>query len=216
MTSVSDEPWKMAPSFSSALRSWMEGHGAPAVPDDHGLGVGPHPAAGGGVADMAGGHVSLGLAHIGHHLRGKDFVHQTEVPVAGDDAVLVDGHAAALLAAVLQSVQGGIDRHGHILGAGLIVDTKNAALLVKRVGKIRHACSFVSLASCLFCGPPFTGRRAPAGAFPPWRRSRGPSWPAPLPGGRPAPRPRGPGSGRPARRRSSRRRPWRRPSWGCR
>src|SRR5699024_5994985 len=37
-----------------------QGHGAPAVPDDHGLGVGPHPAAGGGVADMAGGHAGLG------------------------------------------------------------------------------------------------------------------------------------------------------------
>ncbi len=34
-----------------------EGHGAAAMPHDHGLGVGPHTAAGGGVAHMAGSHV---------------------------------------------------------------------------------------------------------------------------------------------------------------
>ena len=93
---------------------------------------------------MAGGHPGLGPADGIHHLRGKDLVHKAEVPVAGDHPVVVDGHAAALLAAVLQSVQGRVDGQGHILGAGLVVDTENAALFVERVGKIRHANSFVS------------------------------------------------------------------------
>ena len=119
-----------------------QGHGAPAVADNHGLGVGPHPAAGGGVAHMAGGHVGLGLAHRSHHLGGEHLVHQPQVPVAGDDAVLVDGHAAAFLAPVLQGVQGRIHGHRHILGAGFVVDAEDTALLVEGISKIRHSDSF--------------------------------------------------------------------------
>ena len=83
-----------------------QGHRAPAMPDDHGLGVCPYPTPGGGIADMAGGHVGCGAGHRRQHRRGKHLVHQAEVPVAGDDAIVVDGDAAALLAAMLQSVQG--------------------------------------------------------------------------------------------------------------
>ena len=107
-----------------------------------GWALAPHPAAGGGVPHMAGGHVGLRLAHRGHHLGGEHLVHQTQVPVAGDDAVLVDGHAAALLAPVLQGIQGRIHGHGHILGAGFVVDAEDTALLVERVSKIRHSDSF--------------------------------------------------------------------------
>ena len=115
-----------------------QGHGAPPVPDDHGLGVGPHPAARRCVADVAGGHVGCRAGNTGQHRRGEHLVHKAEIPVAGDNAVLVHCDAAALLPAVLQRVQRRVGGSRHILGARAVIDTKNAALFVKRICKIRH------------------------------------------------------------------------------
>ena len=81
-------------------------HGAAAMPDDHGLGVGADAGAGGGVAHMAGGHVCRGGGQACQHLRGEHLVYKTQIPVAGDHAVIVDGNTAALLPAVLQRIQG--------------------------------------------------------------------------------------------------------------
>ena len=130
-----------------------EGHSTPAMADDHGLGVGPDAAAGGSVADMAGGHMGRGLCQRAQHRRGEHLIDKAEVPVAVDDAVVVHGDAAALLSAMLQRVQGRVGGSGHILGAGTVIDAENAALFVKRVCKIRHYsssisfCSFSSLAA---------------------------------------------------------------------
>ena len=74
-----------------------EGHGAPAMPDDHRLGVGPHPAAYRGIADMARCHVGRGGGKTAQHGGGEHLVHQAEVAVALDDTVIVDRNAAALL-----------------------------------------------------------------------------------------------------------------------
>ena len=130
-----------------------QGHGAPAMPDDHGLSIGPHPAAGSGISDMAGSHVGGRLCQRGQHRRGEHLVDKAEIPVALNDAIVVDGDAAALLAAVLQRVQGGVSGSGHVLRPGAVIDAKNAALFVKRICKIRHYsssisfCSFSSLAA---------------------------------------------------------------------
>ena len=77
-----------------------EGHGTPAMADDHGLGVGPDAAAGGSVADMAGGHVGRGLCQRAQHRRGEHFVDKAEVPVA---TVALNGakNAAWLAAEIL-------------------------------------------------------------------------------------------------------------------
>ena len=115
-----------------------QGHRAPAMPDDHGLGVGPHPAAGRGIADMARCHVGRGGGKTAQHGRGEHLVHQAEIPVAGDDAIVVDGDAAALLAAMLQSVQGRVGCGCHILGPGTVIDAEHTALFMQRICKIRH------------------------------------------------------------------------------
>ena len=81
-------------------------HGAAAVPDDHGLGVGADACAGGGVAHMTGSHVCCGGRKACQHLRGEHLVYKAQIPVAGDHAVIVDGNTAALLPAVLQRIQG--------------------------------------------------------------------------------------------------------------
>ncbi len=83
-----------------------EGHGAPAMPDDHRLGIGPDAAAGGGIADMSGSHMGRGLCQRGQHRRGEHLIDKTQIAVAGDDAVVIHSDAAALLPAVLQSVEG--------------------------------------------------------------------------------------------------------------
>ena len=77
---------------------------------------------------MANGHFTaaqlfqhLGLEHIGD---------QTQIPVAADDAVVIDGDAAAFLAPVLQGIQGQISGCDHIQVV-VIVNTKNATFLVE-------------------------------------------------------------------------------------
>ena len=59
-----------------------QGHGAAAVPHDHGLSIGPDAAAGGGVAHMAGGHVRVGVGQAAQHRRGEHLVHKAQIPVA--------------------------------------------------------------------------------------------------------------------------------------
>ena len=97
-----------------------QGHGAPAMPDDHGLSIGPHPAAGSGIPDMAGSHVGGRLCQRGQHRRGEHLVDKAEIPVADNDAVVVDGNAAALLSPVLQSEQPVVNRSSHIVSVKII------------------------------------------------------------------------------------------------
>ena len=158
-----------------------EGHGAPAMPDDHGLGVGPDAAAGGGVADMAGGHMGRGLCQRSQHRRGEHLIDKAEVPVAVDDAVIVHGDAAALLPTVLQSVQGRVSGSRHILRACTVIDAENAALFVKRVCKIRHYsssisfCSFSSFAAICCAIAVRSASRRPASASSPRAGSQQPA-----------------------------------------
>ena len=115
-----------------------QGHRAAAMADDHRLGVGPHPAASRGIPDVAGGHVGRGTGQACQHRRGEHLVHKAKVAVATDHAVIVDRDAAALLTTVLQRVQCRVGGSGHIFRSGTVIDSKNAALFVKRICKIRH------------------------------------------------------------------------------
>ena len=103
------------------------------MPDDHGLGVGPHPAPGGGIADMAGSHLCA-AGQLLQHTLGKDLADKAQIAVAGQHAVDVQRNAAALLAAVLQGVQRTVDGADHIGPAGLVIHTEHAALLVQGLG----------------------------------------------------------------------------------
>ena len=80
-----------------------QGHRPLAVVDQHRLGVVAVEGAGGGIAAMA--HGQLAPVHLAQHIRAEDIVHQAYILVAGDDAVPVDGNAAALLTPVLKSIQ---------------------------------------------------------------------------------------------------------------
>ena len=103
-----------------------QGHGALVVLHHDGLGVGPDPAAGGGVADVARGHPRP-LGQGGQHLGGEYLADQAHVPVPMKDAVHIQGHAAALLAPVLEGIQGGEGGVDHIGTAGTVIDAENAA-----------------------------------------------------------------------------------------
>ena len=83
--------------------------------DDQGLGVDTALVAGGGVADMAHGHVAG--AQVLQDLGGKDLADQSHILVAGDDAVVIDGDAGALLAPVLEGIQGVVGAGGGISDA---------------------------------------------------------------------------------------------------
>ena len=109
------------------------GHGAAAVPDDHGLCIGPHAAACRSVAHVTGGHVRIGVCQTCQHCRGEHLVHKAEVAVADNDAVIVHSDAAALLTTVLQSIQGRVGGSGHILGTGTVIDAENTAFFVQRI-----------------------------------------------------------------------------------
>ena len=113
-----------------------DGHGALAVVQDHGLGVGAAALACGGITHMAGGHLGV-MGQIFQHALGKDFAHKTQVAVAGQHAVHVQGDAAAFLAAVLQGVQGAVHRADHVGLAGLVINTEYAAFFVQGFGKGR-------------------------------------------------------------------------------
>ena len=57
---------------------------------------------------------------------------QSDIPVAIDDAVVVDSDPAAFLAAVLQGIQREVGARRHI-GALLLIDPENAALLMQSI-----------------------------------------------------------------------------------
>ena len=113
-----------------------QGHGALHMVDDHGLGVGAALPAGGGVAHMA--HGDAAGAQALQDLRGEYLADQSHVLVAGDDAVVVDGDAGALLAPVLKGVQGVVDAAGGMVHA-VYVQAENAAFLVEG----RHGSYFL-------------------------------------------------------------------------
>ena len=107
-----------------------EGHAALDVAYDYGLRVLARAPSGGAVAAVADCHLAGG--QVPHDLGREHLVHEADVLVAGDDAVVVDGHAAALLAAVLQRVERAVG-HGYDVLAGAGYDAEYAALLVQLV-----------------------------------------------------------------------------------
>ena len=107
-----------------------QGHAALDVAHHQRLGLAAAGNAGLGIAAVAQGHLAV-LRQVGHHVPGEHIVHQAQVPVVADDPVVVDGHAAALLAPVLQSVEGVVGVGHHVFLAGFIVYGKHAAFLVQ-------------------------------------------------------------------------------------
>ena len=89
---------------------------------------------------MTHGHAAL--VQLFQHVAGKDLVDQTNVLVAVNHAVVVDGDAAALLSAVLQGVEGVVGGGHHAGFSVLEIDAEYAALLVQLA---ENVCSHVSL-----------------------------------------------------------------------
>ena len=108
------------------------------VVDEHGLSVAAILGAGGAVAAVTHGHAAL--VQLFQHVAGKDLVDQTNVLVAVNHAVVVDGDAAALLSAVLQGVKGVVGGGHHAGFSVLEIDAEYAALLVQLVKRM-HAHS---------------------------------------------------------------------------
>ena len=117
-----------------------EGHAALDVADDEGLGVLAALAAGGAVAAVGDGHAPLG--QLAEHVLREDLADEARVRVAGDDAVVVHGDAAALLAAVLQGVERVVRDAQDVRALFPHVDAEYAALLVQLA---ENVCSHVSL-----------------------------------------------------------------------
>ena len=116
-----------------------EGHAALDVPDDQRLGVLAALAAGGAVAAVADGHAAAG--QLAEDVLGEHLAQEPRVHVAGDDPVVVDGDAAALLAAVLQRIER-VMRYIDDVGAVVAhVDAEYAALLVQLAENICSHCS---------------------------------------------------------------------------
>ena len=104
-----------------------QGHAALVVVDQDGLDIALVVAAGGTVADVA--HGDVAGAQRPEPLLGEDLAHEAHVPVGGEDTVVVDGDARALLAPVLQGIKRVIRQGGHV-GRGLRIHAEDAALLV--------------------------------------------------------------------------------------
>ena len=104
-----------------------ERHAALDVVHDHGLAVRAGLRAEGAVTRVADGDAAL--AEVLQHLRGEHVLHQTDVLVIGDHAVVVHGDAAALLAAVLQRVETVVGQRGDVL-VFRREDTEHAAFFV--------------------------------------------------------------------------------------
>ena len=100
---------------------------------DHGLGVGTAALTGGGVAHVAGGHLGA-VGQFLQHALGKDFADKAQVAVAGQHAVHIQRDAAALLAAVLQGVEGTVYGADHVGLAGLVIDAEDTAFFMQRLG----------------------------------------------------------------------------------
>ena len=119
-----------------------EGHAALYVAYDDGLGVLARAPAGGAVAAVAYGH--LPAREAAHDVLGEDVVHKAHVLVAGYHAVVVYRDAAALLAAVLQRVEGAVGHGDDVLVLGAGDDAEDAALLVQLIEELRFHSSFHS------------------------------------------------------------------------
>ena len=91
-------------------------HAALDVVDHNGLGVQAVAVAGGAVAHMAHGHVAR--AQAVQHILGEHIVHQADVLIRIEQAVVVHHNAAALLAAVLQGEQAVVHGFGDVLRIG--------------------------------------------------------------------------------------------------
>ena len=103
-----------------------QGQGAFTVVYHNGLGVVSVCGAGGAIAHMAYCHVPL--AQPGQGFWGKYLLHQADVLVGGNDAVVAHGNAAALLPPVLQSKETIVGSGCH-LPVVLGVNAKDAAFL---------------------------------------------------------------------------------------
>ena len=104
-----------------------QGHAALIVVDQNGLHIALVVAAGGAVAHMTHGNVSL--AQRIQPLLGEHLADQTHIPVRSKYSVIIHHNARALLSAVLQRIQGIIGQRGYI-GRLLGIDAENSALLV--------------------------------------------------------------------------------------
>ena len=89
---------------------------------------------------MGDGHAPLG--QLAEHVLREDLADEARVRVAGDDAVVVHGDAAALLAAVLQGVERVVRDAQDVRALFPHVDAEYAALLVQLA---ENVCSHVSL-----------------------------------------------------------------------
>ena len=115
-------------------------HSTLAVMQDHRLRVGTAALTGSGIAHMAGSHLGT-TGEFFQHALGENLADKAQIAVAGQNAVYVQGNAAALLAAVLQGVQRTVHGADHISLAGFVIHTEHAALLVQGfsvLGKFAH------------------------------------------------------------------------------
>ena len=92
-------------------------------------------AAGGAVAHVP--HGDVALAQSGQPLRREHLVHQAHVPVGGEQAVVIDHDAGALLSPVLQGVEGVVGQRGHI-GGFRGVDPEHTAFFVQTAHLTRY------------------------------------------------------------------------------
>ena len=141
MTSESVVVWKMEPWLSSSWRSCVgvgevavvgQGHAALVVVHQDGLDVPLVVGPGGAVAHVAYGDGAR--AQGAEPLRRKHLVHQPHIPVRGEHAIVVHRDAGALLAPVLEGVQGVIGQGGHIRRLRR-VHAEHAALLLDVAGR---------------------------------------------------------------------------------
>ena len=102
-------------------------HAALLVVDLNGLAVAPVGGPGGAVTGVAHRHSPLGEPV--QHLAGEHLPYQPQVLVGGEDPVVIDYNAAALLSPVLEGIQAVVGQPAHISGPGAD-DAKDAALLM--------------------------------------------------------------------------------------
>ena len=105
-----------------------QGHAALVVVDDQGLHVALVVRAGGGVAHMA--HGDVAAAQGLQPLRREHIVYKAHIPVGTENAVVIDHHAGAFLAPVLQGEQTVVHQTGQVCRFRGI-DAENAAFLVQ-------------------------------------------------------------------------------------
>ena len=99
----------------------------------NGLAVCPVGGTGGSVTHMAHGHGPA--RELLHHITGEHIPHLPQIPVGGENAVLIDDDAAALLAPVLQSIQPIVGQIRQVLRLWR-PGTEDAALLMNLLHRI--------------------------------------------------------------------------------